>query len=201
MSLQQISTNVQTPPALPVTAEHAERWQRALTRAQEARLEIAEAEYTTNQDGCEQLRLRISSASQPGHLHHTHADRDAGYVSTTCSCTAGSVPIPCTHAAMAVQTAGWWPFPIFTQTDMEHSSGHPVGTDSAAVDTAPAAAFAKGAAVRLVWQPKLTYWIHDIIWDGCGWVYALEDERRRVVVAAAPERALVKATSKRAVMV
>jgi hypothetical protein len=161
-----------------VTVDQIQRWQRALLKAQIARLGIQCDHGHVTRDGLRVLRFWVESQSQPGTRHQTSIARDQdNVVTTTCTCPAGAVPVPCVHAALAIESAGWWQFIVLTQTEMPHVD--PVEQERhepAPVQLAPAQ-FRQGQAVK-VQRSRNTFWIRAVVAEPFGWVYELEDIAR-----------------------
>lgn len=110
------------PYPLRVTQRDFHDWQRALTRGQEQRLEVRQLN-TIDECGVAMTGYMVTSHSDPSSLHACTVSRDwEGDVYTICDCEAGQYSQPCTHAALSINTASLWPFPIASQTDMGSGS-------------------------------------------------------------------------------
>jgi len=168
------------PPTLPVAADHAARWQRALMRAAELRIAITGGEHACDAFGIELMTYLVTSHSQPDVQHSVLLIRSKGEVTAMCSCPAGAVPIPCMHTALAIETAGWWPFDVHAQTEIEISDGNDLEPERPAPDPVQLAPawFKIGQAVRPL-RSRNTFWVRAVVAEPYGWVYELEDVARQ----------------------
>lgn len=107
--------------ANPIRVSTANRnaFQRALTRGQERRLAFSQVsgEPTYKIDGTTR-HYQVEAWSQPGLDHHVVIYKSSGgAVEVACDCQAAFGGRPCQHAALAIQAAGWWPWPMASQVD------------------------------------------------------------------------------------
>lgn len=159
-------TNVQ-PRFDEVQIEHLERWQSALQRGQSQRLSIRQDAVQVsepNRDGnsTTTITFTVGSHSEPGLLHTTIIRTCAETVLVSCDCIARAIGhAPCTHAALALETAQLWPFPILSQTDMEIIADGPA-VDEDGDDEAPST------------TPRS--WQHDLLVDALDHAEQLANE-------------------------
>lgn len=118
-----VSTRTTSQPQLanPIRVTHANRnaFQRALTRGQGRRLgiELFVSEHHQTIDGTTR-RYQVQAWSQPGLTHDVVIFKSAGgAVEAACDCAAAFGGRPCQHASLAIQDAGWWPWPVASQLD------------------------------------------------------------------------------------
>lgn len=96
-----------------VLLDDFDAWQAALIRAQEHHLSAC------SDDDSHTPSWVVSSYSQPGLGHEVRLGWDIdGTLMVTCDCEAASHGNICQHAALAIDRAAAWPFPIARQTEL-----------------------------------------------------------------------------------
>lgn len=108
-----------------VRPEDHELWRRHAQRAHEAGLTctMRNGEYDPGFPA-EQIIVRVSSESDPQTHYVVRVVRwsspvDGVTILADCSCKAGAAEKPCKHAALALQTANFFPFPTRHEIDPE----------------------------------------------------------------------------------
>ena len=97
------------PPIVPVKPEDRRKWQHLLTEAITRQLTITHVDEQID-GGRYQIRYLVSSYSEPGTAYEVIVERwRAGATGTRCGCRAGEFTNACTHGALALDEAGWWP--------------------------------------------------------------------------------------------
>lgn len=107
----------ESPDPLILTLDDRADWQAALTDAQLDRMSVeASATMSTGFMQYTGYRVVFDDDGSTVMLPVTVARDIDGRVYTLCACAIGQTERPCPHAAIAVEHAGLWPFPIASQT-------------------------------------------------------------------------------------
>lgn len=149
---------------LPVVPEQRETWNRLLNKGIANRLDLRADGADLVDDGGEVHRYRVSSLSKPGTWHIvTVGVPSHGAPVVACDCEASRVPIPCSHAAIALDLAQAWPREMPMLRHTEHS--------------VPSPRYRTGDTVRVISSGKRGIVDYSALPNGRDWMYVVNGTR------------------------